>query len=99
MGQAKLVPGGEDTKRILAISIAVSANTLQRCDLHDSQVFIGKKNVDTACRLGEFRYDSRNYGEVFGSKEKMRAAIKEVVSEITARTCPVCTRSQAPTKH
>ncbi len=96
MGQVKLVQGSEDAKRILAISIAVSARTLQRCGHHESQVFIGKKDIDAAYFLGDFRYDSRKYGEIFGSKELMRAAIKQAVENISALTCLECARSRAP---
>ncbi|MBZ4679577.1 hypothetical protein [Shewanella sp.] len=77
MGGAKRYMEEMEAQSHLAISIAIDAGSLERCEYCESTVFQGSGDIDAACDLGEQQYDE--FEGAFESLEEMKALIKDVI--------------------
>jgi hypothetical protein len=79
-------------KVAFAVSILIDAETLQQCDLCDSEVIADSDDVQAAYRLANSRWtDGRHdYSKAFRSRREMTDCIKEAYENNCGDECSHC---------
>lgn len=81
-------------KRKVALGIALEAEVLRCCPIHEDTIIGGSDEVEDAYELGEAKFTTdESLSGIFDSQEEMKEYIKEVVEENAEGECGQCSRA------
>jgi hypothetical protein len=92
MSGAKRMMEEQEQKRSSAISIAIEAGVLGRCEFHDDVVFEGNEDITEAYKLGNTKFTHGELDNVFSDRKDMTDVINEVVKDHPGEECPYCAK-------
>ena len=84
-----------EVKRQLALRIALDAQVLSQCEIHE-YVIEGRADVQSAYRLGNARFSAGELADTFQNRKDMTQSIKTIVQEYQCAECPACAKNAEP---
>lgn len=75
----------------LAVSIALDAGVLKRCETHNDVIFNSATDINDAFVLGNERFSKGELGDAFTYRRDMTIAISDAVKE-HPKACPECAK-------
>jgi len=91
MGYYKDLLAKHEDQRDVAISIAVAAKVLCRCEWHPDIVMdAGVLDPSYAYRVGNAKLKAGELGDTFGSPREMTDSVKAAIEEHALDYCPLC---------
>ena len=71
MGGAKRMMEENESKRAVALEIALEAGVLEQCEFHEDCIFEGGEEIEAAYKLGNSKMSKGDLGDVFESRREM----------------------------
>ncbi|MYM69243.1 hypothetical protein GTP45_20715 [Pseudoduganella sp. FT55W] len=93
MGGAKRMMEEEESKRQVALGIAIEAGVLEQCPSHDDCVYLGGEEIESAYKLANYKVSHGELADVFDDRREMTDIIKAVVDDNSADECYACTKN------
>jgi len=92
MGITKQIMESEQMKRDTALEIALDSGAIKQCEFHEDILYEGSSDYKKAYRLGNSRYSSSGYSDVFKNRLEMTDLIKEIIDEYFEGECYACAK-------
>ncbi len=92
MGHAKRLLEANEAKRRTAMSIAITAGVVKRCEFHENCLFMGGADPESAYKLGNSKFTKNELRDVFDSRQEMTDSIKSAIEEIGLDECARCSK-------
>ncbi len=80
------------TKRDVALGIAIEAGALGSCAIHEDTIIDGSGEVEEAYELGDAKFADGSLSNIFDSQDEMKEYIKAVVEENGGAECNQCSK-------
>jgi hypothetical protein len=90
MGSAKRMMERHETMCRAAVEIALEARVLRYCEYHEDCVFEGPIDIESAYKLGNYKFTVGSMAGVFDTRREMTDCVKKVVEDHPADECPRC---------
>lgn len=92
MGIMKYLIDEQDHQEQVAISIAVKAKVLERCEFHEDSVYSTGEPIESAYKLGNTLYTAGKLKDIYSDRNEMTDAIKDAVESIFSDECVSCAK-------
>ena len=91
MGGVKRLMERHETLCHAAVRIALEAGVLKFCE-HHGCVFEGPNDIESAYKLGNYKFSKGSLAGIFDTRREMTDCIKEVVEDNSTDECPRCAK-------
>jgi hypothetical protein len=81
-----------EEQRRVAISIALQAGVVKRCEVHEDCVFDAGHDVVNAYELGNYKFKAGELGDTFDTPKEMTDSIKAAYEDHPGDECPRCAK-------
>src|SRR5882762_8033140 len=96
MGATKRLMEHYENQRNAAITIAIQAGVLKRCENHADYVFDGGSDPTGAYKLGNSKFTAGELEGIFNSRKEMTDCMKKAIQEHSATDeCQRCAKMLA----
>jgi hypothetical protein len=90
MSLIKTIIDEDHQRNFFALEIAIKANVLKRCALHEHIILIGDEDIESAYDLLEEDYSHSANMELFKDTKDLKDNIAQVVRDESAEFCHSC---------